>query len=137
MFKGIEHIEIITPNLEESMKFYTEIIGFEIINRKKIGIRGVSEIAHLSLNKSRLELIEIRNAAPVVEQPHIGYRMMALIVDDMDEAIKHLKANDVKIVLEPMSMSEEDGGGFRGVCKDNNGVSIEIRQLGARVLVDI
>ena len=129
MFKEIEHIEIITPNLEESIKFYTEIIGFEIINRKKIGIRGISEIAHLSLNNSRLELIEIRNAAPVIEQPHVGYRMMALIVDDMEKAIKHLKANRVKIVREPISMSKEDRGGSRGVFQDNNGVKIEIRQL--------
>ena len=107
MFKEIEHIEIITPNLEESIKFYSEIIGFEIINRKTIGVRGVSEIAHLSLNNSRLELIEIRKAAPVLEQPHVGYRMMALLVDDMEKAIKHLKTNDVKIVIEPRSMSEE------------------------------
>lgn len=130
MFKEIEHIEIITPNLEESIKFYTEIIGFEIINRKKIGICGISEIAHLSLNNSRLELIEIRNAAPVLEQPHVGYRMMALIVDDMEKAIKHLKVNSVKVVREPIGMSKEDRGGFRGVFQDNNGVKIEIRQLG-------
>jgi len=130
MFKEIEHIEIITPNLEESIKFYTEIIGFEIINRKKIGVRGVSEIAHLSLNNSRLELIEMGIAAPVQNQPHVGYRMMALLVDDMEKAIKHLKTNDVKIVIEPRGMSVEDRGGFRGVFQDNNGVKIEIRQLG-------
>ena len=130
MFTEIEHVEIITPDLEDSIKFYTEIIGFEIINRKKIGIRGVSEIAHLSLNNSRLELIEMKDAAPVIEQPHIGYRMMALLVDDMGVAIQHLKDNGVKIVREPISMSEADRGGFRGVFQDNNGVSIEIRQLG-------
>ncbi|MFH2110607.1 MAG: VOC family protein [Candidatus Bathyarchaeota archaeon] len=129
MFKEIEHVEIITPNLEESIKFYTEIIGFKIINRKKIGTHGISELAHLSLNESRLELIEMREAAPVLEHPHIGYRMMALIVDDMDDAIKLLKANNVKITREPRSMNESDRGGFRGEFQDNNGVTIEIRQL--------
>ena len=93
MFTEIEHVEIITPDLEDSIKFYTEIIGFEIINRKKIGVRGVSEIAHLSLNNSRLELIEMKDPAPVIEQPHIGYRMMALLVDNMGVAIQHLKDN--------------------------------------------
>ena len=130
MFTEIEHVEIITPDLEDSIKFYTEIIGFEIINRKKIGISGVSEIAHLSLNNSRLELIEMKDPAPVIEQPHIGYRMMALLVDNMGVAIQHLKDNGVKIVREPISMSEADRGGFRCVFKDNNGVSIEMRQLG-------
>ena len=130
MFKEIEHVHITTPNVEESIKFYTEIIGFKIINRKKIGNRGVSEVAHLSLNNSRLELIEIENAAPVHEQPHVGYSMMALIVDDMEKAVKHLKDNDVKFTREPRSMSESDRGGFRGEFLDNNGVTIEIRQLG-------
>ena len=55
---------------------------------------------------------------------------MALLVDNMGVAIQQLKDNDVKIVREPISMSEADRGGFRGVFKDNNGVSIEIRQLG-------
>jgi len=106
MFKEIEHVHITTPSLEKSLKFYTEILGFKILERKTINNRGVSDIAHLSLNKSRLELIEIKNAAPVPEKPQAGYSMMALIVEDMKEAINHLKANHVKISREPRSMSE-------------------------------
>jgi predicted enzyme related to lactoylglutathione lyase len=56
--------------------------------------------------------------------------MMALIVEDMEEAINHLNANNVKITREPKSMSDENRGGFRGEFQDNNGVTIEIRQLG-------
>jgi catechol 2,3-dioxygenase-like lactoylglutathione lyase family enzyme len=128
MFKKLEHVHIITPNIDESLKFYTQIIGFKIIEKKII--RGLS-IAHLSLNDVRtLELIEIKDAAPIPEKPHVGYSLMALIVEDMEEAINHLKAHNVKITRKPRRMSDSERGGFRGEFQDNNGVTIEIRQLG-------
>ena len=130
MFKEIEHVHITTSNLEESVKFYTEVLGFKVHEKLIINNRGISEVAHLNLNNSRLELIEIKDAAPVPEKPQVGYSMMALIVEDMEEAINHLKANNVKITREPKSMSDENRGGFRGEFQDNNGVTIEIRQLG-------
>jgi catechol 2,3-dioxygenase-like lactoylglutathione lyase family enzyme len=128
MFKKLEHVHIITPNIEESLKFYTEILGFKITEKRII--RDMS-IAVLSLNDVRtVELIEIKDAAPIPEKRQVGYSLMALIVEDMEEAINHLKAHNVKITREPRSMSDEERGGFRGEFQDNNGVSIEIRQLG-------
>jgi catechol 2,3-dioxygenase-like lactoylglutathione lyase family enzyme len=29
MFKAIDHVEIITRNMAESVKFYTEVLGFK------------------------------------------------------------------------------------------------------------
>lgn len=130
MFKEIEHVHITTKNLEESVRFYTEVLGFKVYEKLIINNRGISEVAHLYLNDSRLELIEIKDAAPILDKPQVGYSMMALIVDDMEEAIKHLKAHNVKITREPVKMSDTDRGGFRGEFQDNNGVTIEIRQLG-------
>ena len=108
MFKEIEHVHITTSNLAESIKFYTEILGFKVHEKLIINNRGISEVAHLHLNNS----------------------MMALIVEDMEEAINHLKANNVTITRDPKIMSDENRGGFRGEFQDNNGVTIEIRQLG-------
>jgi len=130
MFKEIEHVHITTTNLEESVKFYTEVLGFKVHEKLLINNRGISEVAHLYLNNSRLELIEIKDASPVPDEPQVGYSMMALIVEDMEEAINHLIANNVKITKEPKSMRDSDRGGFRGEFQDNNGVTIEIRQLG-------
>ena len=130
MFKEIEHVHITTSNLQESVKFYTEVLGFKIHEILQIYNRGISEVAHLYLSDSRLELIEIKDAAPVSEKPRVGYSMMAIIVDDMEEAINHLKAHNVRISREPKKMADESRGGFRGEFQDNNGITIEIRQLG-------
>ena len=116
--------------MEESLKFYTEIIGFKLIRRSKLdGSTGITEIAHLSLGDTRIELLEIPDAAPLPDQPYVGYRMMAIIVEDMDSAIKYLREHNVEITREPVSMAKSHRGGFRGEFKDNNGVTIEIRQL--------
>ena len=129
MFKEIEHVHITTSNLEESVKFYTEVLGFNVHEKLIINNRGISEVAHLYLYDSRLELIEIKDADPVSDRPQVGYSMMALIVDDMEEAINHLKSHNVRITREPKRMSDESRGGFRGEFQDNNGITIEIRQL--------
>ncbi len=130
MFKEIDHLEITSQNMEESLKFYTEILGFQIIRRSKMdGSTGITEIAHLSLGDNKIELVEIPDAAPLPDQPHVGYRMMAITVEDMDAAIKYLKENNVEITREPVSMGKDHRGGFRGEFQDNNGVTIEIRQL--------
>ena len=130
MFNKIDHVEITTPNMNESLTFYTEILGFKLERKKTIVTDfGSTVIAHLSLNGYGLELIEINKELLIPKSPYLGYRMMALTVDDMDNAIKYLKENGVTIRREPVKMSKEDRGGFRGEFLDNNGVPIEIRQL--------
>ena len=129
MFKEIEHVHITTSNLEESVKFYTEVLGFKVHEKLIINNRGISEVAHLYLYDSRLELIEIKDADPVSDKPQVGYSMMALIVDDMEEAINHLKIHNVRITREPKRMVNSSRGGFRGEFQDNNRITIEIRQL--------
>ncbi len=125
MFNVIDHIEIITRNMAESIEFYTKVLGFEVKSQHKMdGSRGITEIVFLTLGDTSLELLEFPDAKPIPEQPHIGYRMMAITVDDMDAAIKHLKKHNVTISREPMNL----GSSMRGEFKDNNGVTIEIRK---------
>ena len=125
MFNAIDHVEIVTRNMEESIKFYTEVLGFEVKSSRKMdGSRGVTEIAFLTLGESTLELLEFPDAAPIPEQPCVGYRMMSVTVDDMQAANEHLKKHGVTISREPVSLGES----MRGEFKDNNGVTIEIRK---------
>jgi len=125
MFNTIDHVEIITRNMAESVKFYTEVLGFKYKSGHKMdGSRGLTEIVFLTLGDTSLELLEFPDAAPIPAQPHVGYRMMAVTVDDMQAAIAHLKKHGVKITREPVSLGES----MRGEFQDNNGVTIEIRK---------
>ncbi|TRO53232.1 VOC family protein [Candidatus Bathyarchaeota archaeon] len=125
MFNTIDHIEIITRNMEASVKFYTEVLGFKPKSSLKMdGSRGITEIVFLTLGNTSLELLEFPDAAPIPSQPHVGYRMMAVTVDDMQAAIAHLRKHGVKITREPVNLGES----MRGEFQDNNGVTIEIRK---------
>jgi catechol 2,3-dioxygenase-like lactoylglutathione lyase family enzyme len=125
MFKAIDHVEIVTRNMEESVEFYTEILGFEMKSSHKMdGSRGITEIVYLSLGETTLELLEFPNAGNIPDQIHVGYRMMAITVDDMDAAIEYLKKKGVTISRELVNL----GTSMRGEFKVNNGVTIEIRK---------
>ena len=52
------------------------------------------------------------------------YRMFALEVEDMDEAITYLKSKNVVISMEPVNL----GKSKRAEIKDPDGLTIELRQ---------
>ena len=125
MFNRIDHTEITTRDMAGSVKFYTEILGFQVTSQHKMdGSRGITEIVFMKLGDTSLELLEFPDAEPISENPQVGYRMMAITVDDMPSAIKYLKEKGVTISREPMSLGES----WRGEFLDNNGLAIEIRQ---------
>ena len=125
MFNRIDHPEITTRDMAGSVKFYTEILGFQVTSQHKMdGSRGITEIVFMKLGDTSLELLEFPDAEPISEKPQVGYRMMAITVDDMPSAIKYLKEKGVTISREPMSLGES----WRGEFLDNNGLAIEIRQ---------
>ena len=125
MFNRIDHTEITTRDMAGSVKFYTEILGLQVTSQHKMdGSRGITEIVFMKLGDTSLELLEFPDAEPISEKPQVGYRMMAITVDDMPSAIKYLKEKGVTISREPMSLGES----WRGEFLDNNGLSIEIRQ---------
>ena len=125
MFNRIDHTEITTRDMAGSVKFYTEILGFKVISQHKMdGSRGITKIVFMKLGDTSLELLEFPDAEPISEKPQIGYRMIAITVDDMPSAIKYLREKGVTINREPMSLGES----WRGEFLDNNGLVIEIRQ---------
>ncbi|PYN11464.1 MAG: lactoylglutathione lyase, partial [Candidatus Rokuibacteriota bacterium] len=95
MFKKIDHVEIVTDQLDRAVQFYTGVLGFKLRARERIdrSTLGVSlDLAYLDLGATAIELIAYGGAvAPAPTQVHLGYRMMALEVTDMQSAIDYLK----------------------------------------------
>jgi 4-hydroxyphenylpyruvate dioxygenase-like putative hemolysin len=40
MFKRIDHVEIVTDQLDRTVQFYTEVLGFTVKSRDRIGQSG-------------------------------------------------------------------------------------------------
>ncbi|MBI2288609.1 MAG: VOC family protein [Chloroflexi bacterium] len=131
MFKKIDHVELITGNIERTIDFYTKIMGFKVKERRKTsaspGASRMREIVYIELNGSVIELMSVENPAPPSKEPwQIGYPRIALEVDDMDETVAYLKEKGVKISREPVNL----GTSKRGEIEDPDGLSIELRQWG-------
>ncbi len=91
MFKRIDHVEIVPSNMERTLDFYTEILGFKFQWRRKVERPPMEEIAFIELNGSVIELFSVKETTPAsTEQWQIGCRKFAIGVDDVDKAVEYL-----------------------------------------------
>jgi glyoxylase I family protein len=125
MFKRIDHVEIVTGNIEATLKFYQTILGFKFKERIKMNMGALQEIVFITLGDTMLEVISVKEPAPAsTNSLQAGYRIMAIEVEDMGKAVEYLKSQSVPISRSPMDLGES----WRGEILDNNGYTIELRQ---------
>src|ERR1700756_3204401 len=103
MFKRIDHVEIVTDQLDRTLQFYTDVLGFRVKIRDRVERSGLGvpiNLVYLDLGGTVVELISYEGAViePAPKNEHLGYRMMALEVDDMQKAADYLKTKGVDIV---------------------------------------
>jgi len=130
MFKRIDHVEIVTQKPEPTIAFYTELLGFSVRRRERIARPGAPaiDLAYLELGGTTVELITYEDAGkvgPFREGENLGYRMIALEVEDMDRALDFLKGKNVPVVWGPF---KREGQYARAEIADPNGFHIELRQ---------
>lgn len=125
MFERIDHVEVITSDMESSIEFYTDILGFKVKRRRRVQKPPMEEVAFLELNNMTIEMFSMKDAAPPSkEQWQIGYRRIALEVKDIDKAVGYLKAKGAKIVTDIRDLDMAR----LAVIEDPNGLPIEIVQ---------
>ena len=126
MFKRIDHVELIPKDIEKSIKFYTEVLQFSLTERQSIeGAGPLKEYVYLELGDTRIELVSYENPAPVTaDAPHVGYRAIAIEVDDMDATIALLKEKGVALTSGPMDL----GNSITAEICDPDGLPIELMQ---------
>lgn len=109
---GIHHICINTPDLENSLKFYRDLLGFSVLTRESCEF---GEYAMLGLGSSRLELImpNARNADSFGNRGSIAH--FGLLVQDIDAVVAALKQKGVRFLSENVIDYTEPMGGFRAI----------------------
>ena len=125
MFKRIDHVEIAPSDFERSIAFYRDVLGFELKERIPIGSPVLKQVAYLGLGDTTLELLEYADPAPPDDSIRVGYRLMALEVDDMAESLAFLAEKGVEPSQPPIDVG---GGSLRAEIMDPDGLSIELRQ---------
>jgi len=128
MFKRIDHIELLTAQPERAIEFYTGVLGFKVRARDRVPQTpmGPLDLAYLDLGGTTVELmcypekkVEMKDAGE-----RLGYRMMALEVEDMDRALAELKAKGIEPSWGPVKRPSY----ARAEIRDPDGNSIELRQ---------
>ena len=129
MFKRIDHVEIVTDQPDRTEAFYTEVLGFRVKLRDRVERSGLGVpigLTYLELGGTVVELISYESAAvdPAPTGEHLGYRMIALEVEDMQQAAEYLKGKGVDIVWGPLVRETY----ARAEIRDPGGNHIELRQ---------
>ena len=129
MFKRIDHVEILPSDIERTLKFYIEILGFKIQTRLKLERPPLEEVVFIELGGTSIELFSVKEPAPISIEPwQVSCRRIALEVEDLDKAIEYLKAKGVEIsgsprAVEILSLRVAE-------IKDPDGLPIELIQRG-------
>jgi glyoxylase I family protein len=121
---SIHHIAIITDDYQTSKKFYTEILGFEIIREVYRKERDSYKL-DLSVNgKYQIELFSFPHPRERGSRPEPkGLRHLAFAVTNIEEQVKELQAKGV--MVEDIRMDEFTNKKFT-FFSDPNGQPLEL-----------
>lgn len=150
MIRAIDHINIVVSDLERSVKFYTELLGFKEINRVHLEGEWIEEIVGLKDVAADVVFIVAPEEEPKVEllcyktpdgeslPPNslantIGLRHIAFRVDDIQTAAKKLEDAGVKLLSKPIAVPQTlmaDNPIRKTLCyfHDPDGVLLEIAE---------
>ena len=141
MIKEVRHIGIVVNNIENSLKFYRDLLGLKII--KDMDEQGVYIDNMLSLDNVQvrtvklsadtgntlIELLDFKshNDNEVRNFYTIGASHIALTVDNLEDLYKHLSANNIKFNAPPQK--SPDGIVKVTFCNDPDGTPIELVEI--------
>lgn len=99
----VDHIGIAVNNLDESLKFYTDILGLECQGTEVVEEQKV-RVAFLPVGDTEVELLESTDPegpiARFIEKNGEGVQHIAFRVDDIEAAIAALQEKGVKMIDE-------------------------------------
>ncbi|MEQ1584281.1 MAG: VOC family protein [Cyclobacteriaceae bacterium] len=124
LIKSIHHIAIICSDYEVSKKFYSEILGLEIIAEH---YRTEKQSYKLDLKLDDhyvIELFSFPNPPKRTSRPEaVGLRHLAFTVSSIDEVVQHL--NEKGVTTEPIRVDEYTGKRFTFFF-DPDGLPLEL-----------
>lgn len=123
----IHHIAIICKDYERSKKFYTEILGLEIIREVYREERNSYKL-DLSLNGQYvIELFSFASPPERISRPEaVGLRHLAFAVTDLDNCVSELAKNQIS--TEPIRVDEFTGKRFTFIA-DPDELPIEFYEV--------
>ncbi|MGB3136700.1 MAG: VOC family protein [Nodosilinea sp.] len=94
--KGMHHVAIICGSYHRSKRFYTQVLGFAIVQETYRAERQSYKLDLRLEDGTQIELFSFPNPPLRPSRPEAqGLRHLALAVDDLESAIRHLHSHQV------------------------------------------
>jgi lactoylglutathione lyase len=115
------HTSITVKNMDESIAFYTAVLGMKLGSRREIKENN-AEIAFLEMagTDHRIELTWWKDKRDYAEGDQLDH--IAFGVENLAQAIEQMKAKKVEVAKEPYSL----GSSKIAFVKDPNGIWLEL-----------
>ena len=106
----IEHIGIAVKNLEESIKYYEDVLGLECYNVEEVKDQKV-KTAFFKVGEVKIELLESTDPeGPIgkyVEKKGEGIHHIAFAVENIEDKLKHAEEKGIRLIdAEPRKGAE-------------------------------
>lgn len=126
--KAIHHVAIICSNYKISKKFYSEVLGFKILQetyrKARDSYKLDLQVAH---SGSQIELFSFPDPPPRVSRPEAqGLRHLAFSVSDIEKEVSILNAKGIS--TEPIRLDEITGKRFTFFA-DPDGLPLELYEV--------
>lgn len=102
MIIGVSHTAFVIGDMEASLQFYCDVLGFEHKFEMQKPDSGEPWIVYLKIKEGQfLELFYGGEKVVDVDMSTVGYNHLCLEVDDIHEIANHLKNNNIVLDKEP------------------------------------
>jgi len=126
---SIEHIGIAVKNLDESIKFYEDILGLKCYAVEEVEDQKV-KTAFFNVGHTKIELLETTDPdgpiAKFIEKRGEGIHHIAFKTDDIKSSLKELKEKNIILINDQPRKGAENLDIAFIHPKSANGVLIEI-----------
>ncbi|HWU70423.1 MAG TPA: VOC family protein [Pseudoxanthomonas sp.] len=121
---GIHHVAIIASDYARSKRFYTEVLGLQVVAEVYRAARDSWKLDLRVDANTQIELFSFPDPPARVSRPEAcGLRHLAFRVVDLDASVKHLSGHDVE--CEPIRVDEYTGRRFTFFA-DPDGLPLEL-----------
>ena len=104
MFKGVDHVVVAVKDLDAAVSNYETLYGVPVSERREAPAAGM-KMAFFRFPESYVELVSnIDDTGPIAKrlaERGEGVHIVAMQVDDLDQAVAELRGKGVRLVGDP------------------------------------